>query len=118
MVKVSYAPGPGDRKSTGTLANILQIEGDESFAALTTTFSYHRFLFQNSRQDWSIVYPCVSLTEAELRPLGEEQTFVAGFIDKSIENRNEIFDLFVNVPAGSIQGRHQPRPPFLYDSAN
>jgi hypothetical protein len=52
------------------------------------------------RQNWNIVYPNMSLEENEIETL--KSSYIAGFIDPAIENREDLYDIFVNVPAGTI----------------
>ncbi|CAH3124244.1 unnamed protein product [Porites lobata] len=54
------------------------------------------------RQNWSILHPFVHLEDDELEGLASNITYVAGFTDASVENRTELYDLFVNVAAGEI----------------
>ena len=48
------------------------------------------------RQNWSILHPFVHLEDDELEGLASNITYVAGFTDASVENRTELYDLFVN----------------------
>lgn len=59
-------------------------------------------LFVWHRQNWNVVYPSLELEEGELATLAPLGTYVAGFTDASAEGRTDLYDLFVNVPAGSI----------------
>lgn len=48
------------------------------------------------RHNWSILHPFVHLEDDELEGLASNITYVAGFTDASVENRTELYDLFVN----------------------
>ena len=48
------------------------------------------------RQDWSIVSPFTSFDEAEIKELKRRPAFVAGFIDPTVEERTDLYDIFVN----------------------
>lgn len=48
------------------------------------------------RQNWSILHPYVHMEDEELERLSSSITYVAGFTDASVENRTELYDLFVN----------------------
>ncbi|XP_035223000.1 DENN domain-containing protein 10-like isoform X2 [Stegodyphus dumicola] len=54
------------------------------------------------RQDWSIIYPYMQLTNNEISELLSLPTYVAGFRDAGVEGRMELYDLFVNLPAIEI----------------
>ncbi|KAK3727032.1 hypothetical protein QZH41_012548, partial [Actinostola sp. cb2023] len=54
------------------------------------------------RQNWSILYPYVHLEDDELDDLRSNAVYIAGFTDASIEDRTELYDLFINVAAGEI----------------
>lgn len=49
------------------------------------------------RLNWNIVFPYVEISEDELAQFKSQRTYVAGFTDASIENRTDLYDLFVNV---------------------
>ena len=49
------------------------------------------------RQNWNVVYPNLSMdNEAEVKELGQHGTYVAGFLDSSVQARSDLYDLFVN----------------------
>ena len=48
------------------------------------------------RKNWSILRPLVTSTQAELEELASSGVYVAGFLDRSIETREDLFDLFVD----------------------
>lgn len=49
------------------------------------------------RQNWNIVYPQLSLDHAgEMEELAKHGTYVAGFLDPSVQGKTELYDLFVN----------------------
>lgn len=54
------------------------------------------------RQDWEIVRPWIHLEEEELEDITSAAHFVAGCTDDSIEAREDLYDVFVNVDAGSV----------------
>ncbi|PRD26004.1 UNVERIFIED_CONTAM: fam45a [Trichonephila clavipes] len=54
------------------------------------------------RQDWSIIYPYMQLTNVEISELLALQTYIAGFRDAAVEGRTELYDVFVNLPAIEI----------------
>ncbi|XP_071792834.1 DENN domain-containing protein 10-like [Asterias amurensis] len=55
------------------------------------------------RQNWSLLYPYVDLeSEDEIQELKGASSYIAGFTDPAIENRTNLFDVFINVPAGEI----------------
>ena len=41
-------------------------------------------------------------SEDEIQELRGTSSYVAGFTDAAIENRTDLFDLFINVPAAEI----------------
>eukprot|EP00048_Salpingoeca_helianthica_P016397 m.232121 g.232121 ORF g.232121 m.232121 type:complete len:345 (-) comp18584_c0_seq1:26-1060(-) len=57
-------------------------------------------LFVYSRRDWNIVRPLVRLTESDLRDTAAPS--VAGYLDGDVEQRTDLWDVLVNVPAGTI----------------
>lgn len=59
------------------------------------TFVWHR-------QDWSIVYPFTSLDDLEINELKTKQTYVAGFMDPTVEERTDLYDIFLNLQEGEI----------------
>jgi hypothetical protein len=60
-------------------------------------------LFVWHRQNWGVVYPQLSLEhKGEMEELAKHGTYVAGFLDASVQGRTDLYDLFVNVPAASI----------------
>lgn len=49
------------------------------------------------RQNWNVVYPQLSLDdEGEMEELAKHGTYVAGFLDPSVQGRSDLYDLFVN----------------------
>lgn len=60
-------------------------------------------LFVWHRQNWNVVYPQLSLdNEGEMEELAKHGTYVAGFLDPSVQGKTDLYDLFVNVPAASL----------------
>lgn len=54
------------------------------------------------RQNWSVLHPFVELETSEIEELKGSNHYVAGFTDATIEGRNDLYDVFVNGPAGQI----------------
>ena len=49
------------------------------------------------RKDWNTVYPFLSLTEEkEMAELKSKRSYIAGFTNGEIENRAELYDIFLN----------------------
>ena len=54
-------------------------------------------LFVWHRQNWNVVYPQLRLdNEAEMEELAKHGTYVAGFLNPSVQGRTNLYDLFVN----------------------
>ncbi|XP_047124796.1 DENN domain-containing protein 10 isoform X1 [Hydra vulgaris] len=63
-----------------------------SMPALT----YHRL-------NWNIVYPHMSLNDAnDINTLKKQRTYVVGFTEAGLENRNDLYDLFINVSDAEV----------------
>ncbi|XP_076467298.1 DENN domain-containing protein 10-like [Babylonia areolata] len=54
------------------------------------------------RQNWSMVYPYVHLSEPEAEDLVSVSHFVAGVTEAAAEGRLDLYDLFVNTPNSQI----------------
>lgn len=48
------------------------------------------------RQNWDIVRPFVTLDEVELNDVKNAQVYCAGFIDESIKEREDLYDILVD----------------------
>jgi hypothetical protein len=59
-------------------------------------------LFVWHRQNWQILYPYVEMSEVELGQFMGKSSYILGSTDPSIESHMELYDLFINVPAGSV----------------
>ncbi|KAI6651613.1 Protein FAM45A-like [Oopsacas minuta] len=70
----------------------------EALLAFTRTLP----LLALHRQNWSIVFPYVDLVDYELTSLKEQPNYVAGFLDSSVENRIDLYDIFVNISSSTI----------------
>jgi len=47
--------------------------------------------------NWDIVYPFLNTDEeSELEELKNKRTYVAGFTDAEVENRPDLYDIFLN----------------------
>lgn len=54
-------------------------------------------LFVWHRQNWNVVYPHLSLDhKGEMEELVKHGTYVAGFLDPSVQGKTELYDLFIN----------------------
>ncbi|GFO07746.1 protein fam45a-like [Plakobranchus ocellatus] len=72
--------------------------------SLKTLLDYTRSIpaFAWHRQNWNILHPYVQLTEEEIENLQTYSHYVAGFTEAAIEGRDELYDIFVNVPNSQI----------------
>lgn len=60
-------------------------------------------LFVWHRQNWNVVYPQLSLDhKGEMDELTKHSTYVAGFLDPSVQGRTDLYDLLINVPEASL----------------
>lgn len=69
------------------------------YLIINFNYSLHRSIpaFCIHRKDWNIVYPFLSLTDdKELEELKSKRSFVAGFTNGEVENRPELYDIFLN----------------------
>lgn len=73
---------------------------------VTPIFAWHR-------RNWSLLRPLVTSTQAELDELASSGVYVAGFLDKSVETREDLFDLFVDVDNRSIKVSSQAKNDFI-----
>ncbi|KAK2148735.1 hypothetical protein LSH36_486g06053 [Paralvinella palmiformis] len=67
---------------------------------LTVTRSLPAFVWH--RQDWAMIYPYVLFGSPEMSEMKSHSHFVAGFRDASVENRPDLYDLFVNLSTNEI----------------
>eukprot|EP00128_Syssomonas_multiformis_P011447 Colp12_sorted_trinity150504_noHs@27635 len=77
---------------------------------LNTVRAFPLFVFQ--RLNWNLLWPHVSMDNIELEELKKAGVYVAGFTDPAIENKEELFDLFVNVQKQSITISSKAREDF------
>lgn len=54
------------------------------------------------RQDWNILRPYIDMSEEELADLSKQPYFIAGCPSSDISLREDLYDLFINVPEVSI----------------
>jgi len=55
------------------------------------------------RKDWNIVYPFLTLTgEKELEEIKNKRTYVAGFTNCEVENRPDLYDIYLQASDGEI----------------
>jgi len=53
-------------------------------------------LFAWHSKNWAILRPFVTPTDAELEELVSAGIYVAGFTDRVVENREDLYDLFID----------------------
>ena len=53
-------------------------------------------MFAWHRQNWGVLRPLVDNTEDELSLLASQGVYIAGFLDRSIATREDLFDIFVD----------------------
>ncbi|GFR66068.1 protein FAM45A-like [Elysia marginata] len=72
--------------------------------SLNSLLDYTRSIpaFAWHRQNWNIVHSYVQLTEEEIENLQAHSHYVAGFTEAAIEGREDLYDIFVNVPNSQI----------------
>jgi len=51
---------------------------------------------------WNSIYPWVDLNEEEIAFMKNIPFYIMGCTQAGIENRNDLFDVFINIPAGEI----------------
>lgn len=81
------------------------ISPDLSHSLLLCSVVYRTIpLFVWHRQNWNVVYPQLSLEhKREMEHLAKHSTYIAGFLDPSVQGRTDLYDLLVNgEPATSI----------------
>jgi len=77
------------------------------FIRALPAFVWHRI---DSNQ---ILYPCVELSsQLELQELKLLNHYVAGFLESDIENRNDLYDIYVNLAAVEITVSHTSKDVF------
>ena len=54
------------------------------------------------RQNWSLLYPFVHLSDDELQDLKATSSYVAGFTDAAVEGKTDLYDVFVNLVTEEI----------------
>ncbi|RUS69832.1 hypothetical protein EGW08_022401 [Elysia chlorotica] len=54
------------------------------------------------RQNWNIVHSYVQLTDEEIENLQAHPHYVAGFTEAAVEGRDDLYDIFINVPNSQI----------------
>lgn len=48
------------------------------------------------RRNWSILCPLVTIADRDLADLRVSTLYVAGFVDSRVENRSDLYDIFIN----------------------
>lgn len=59
-------------------------------------------LFIWHRQDWDHLRPFVNMNEVELEDLEKAKVYCAGFIDPAIRNRQDLYDVFIDLAERTI----------------
>jgi len=59
-------------------------------------------IFAWHRKNWAILRPFVTPTDIELEEMASAGVYVAGFTDRVIESREDLYDLFIDVDDRSI----------------
>lgn len=59
-------------------------------------------LFVWHRQNWGLLRPFVTMTDAELADMSGCGAVVAGFTDARIKSRSDLFDILIDIPSQSI----------------
>ncbi|ESO94949.1 hypothetical protein LOTGIDRAFT_239462 [Lottia gigantea] len=54
------------------------------------------------RQNWEILYPFLELRDEEINFIKSSSHYIAGFVEASVEGRNDLYDVFVNMSSGQI----------------
>ncbi|XP_061692876.1 DENN domain-containing protein 10 isoform X2 [Syngnathoides biaculeatus] len=72
-----------------------RIEALLEFTRVLPALAWHR-------KDWSVLHPCVHLTDTELEHLSKCPGYIAGFIDPEVSNRSDLFDVYVSLPDSTI----------------
>ncbi|XP_061646091.1 DENN domain-containing protein 10 isoform X2 [Phyllopteryx taeniolatus] len=72
-----------------------RIEALLEFTRVLPALAWHR-------KDWSVLHPCVHLTDTELEHLSKCPGYIAGFVDPEVSNRSDLFDVYVNLPDSII----------------
>ena len=86
----------------------------DTLLALTRTLP----LFALHRQNWNIIYPYVDLVEQELSSLQKQPNYIAGFLDSSVENRTDLYDIFVNASSSTISIAEHAKGTFILSKAH
>lgn len=61
------------------------------------------------RQDFSILRPLVRLSEYELQDLSSAGVYVAGFTDSAAVNKQDMYDVYIDVPARTFTYAEQAK---------
>ena len=86
----------------------------ESLLAFTRTLP----LLALHRQNWNILFPYVDLVEQELATLQKQPAYVAGFLDPAVENRVDLYDIFVNISSSTISIPEHAKTTFSLSKAH
>jgi len=70
-------------------------------------------IFAWHRKNWTILRPFVTTSELELEELASAGVYVAGFTDRSIESREDLYDLFIDVDDRSVTVASHAKENFL-----
>eukprot|EP00160_Parvularia_atlantis_P004159 Unigene1349_Nuclearia_a/m.4286 Unigene1349_Nuclearia_a/g.4286 ORF Unigene1349_Nuclearia_a/g.4286 Unigene1349_Nuclearia_a/m.4286 type:complete len:347 (+) Unigene1349_Nuclearia_a:16-1056(+) len=70
------------------------------------------------RQNWALVRPYVLWNDTELQELSTLGVYIAGFTDRSIENREDLYDLFLDVDDSTAIVAQQAKGDFMMGKAH
>ncbi|XP_028937047.2 DENN domain-containing protein 10 isoform X2 [Ornithorhynchus anatinus] len=72
-----------------------RVEAVQEFTRILPALAWHR-------QDWSVLHSFVHLHEEELEGLKMCTGYIAGFIDSEVNNRPDLYDVYVNLADSEI----------------
>ncbi|XP_072033845.1 DENN domain-containing protein 10-like [Amphiura filiformis] len=64
------------------------------------------------RQNWSLLYPYVHLSDDELQDLKATSSYVAGFTDAVVEGKTHLYDVFINMVTEEINVANHAKETF------
>jgi len=71
-------------------------------------------LFVSHRRDWSLLRPFVNLNnEDEIRELNQVSIYIAGFTDISVKQRNDLYDILIDLSSGTFSISDKSKDDFV-----